>query len=154
MYHLLATPESSSILGSWERACGAFTEVLGYPWFGSIFLRNPGTHEYLVLHPLLYGRNAQDCGRFGSVAEFEETVLRDQGFVRDFLRPADLASLEARLGPPAALQVSLDRYTGPIVIEVLHDEDLAQAIVDRVLERGRLITPRWSFHAHQAPTPR
>ena len=105
MYHLLATPESSSILGSWERACGAFTEVLGYTWFGSIFLRNPGTHEYLVLHPLLEGRNAQDCGRFGSVAEFEETVLRDQGFVRDFLRPADLASLEARLGPPAALQV-------------------------------------------------
>ena len=105
MYHMLDAPESSSILGSWERACGAFTQVLGYTWFGSIFLRNPETQEYLVLHPLMYGMNAQDCGRFDSVAEYETTVLKDPEIVRDFLRPEDLTILKARLGPPATLQV-------------------------------------------------
>ena len=34
---------------------------------------------------------------------------------------------------------------------VLHDEDLAHAIVDRVLERGRLLHARRPVHADQTP---
>jgi hypothetical protein len=33
---------------------------------------------------------------------------------------------------------------------VLHDEDLAHAIVDRILERGRMLT-RWAVDANHAP---
>jgi DNA replication protein DnaC len=36
---------------------------------------------------------------------------------------------------------------------VLHDEDLAQAIVDRILERGRLLTLDGPSNAHQAARP-
>jgi DNA replication protein DnaC len=34
---------------------------------------------------------------------------------------------------------------------VLHDEDLAQAILDRILERGRVLIARRTVHADQAP---
>jgi DNA replication protein DnaC len=35
---------------------------------------------------------------------------------------------------------------------VLHDDDLAQAIIDRVLERGRLLR-RWPVRPHRARAP-
>ena len=105
MYQLLDQPESTAILGSWEKALGAFSEVVGFTHFGSIFVRNPATREYLVLHPLRLGKNGQDCGTYDSVAEFEAAVLKSQGFTHDFLRPADHAFLVQTLGAPAAYEV-------------------------------------------------
>jgi hypothetical protein len=105
VYQLLDEPQDTQILGSWQKALEPFSEVVGFTHFGSIFLRNPATQQYLILHPLSYGKNGQDCGVYASVADFETTVLKDPDFVRDFLRPEDHEALVRRLGAPAPYEV-------------------------------------------------
>jgi len=98
MYVVLEPPVPSPRLGCWARPLGRYSEVLGYSHLGSFFLRDPAVREYLVLHPLMSGSNAKAYGFFESVSEFESTVLKHAEFVQRFLRPADLAVLEGRLG--------------------------------------------------------
>src|SRR5262245_44290828 len=99
MYRLLDAAESASILGVWARPLGRYEQVVGYSWLGSLFLNDPNSGEYLVLHPLAVGNNARRYGSFTAVSQFRQVVLEDPAFIEEILRPADLAVLEASLGP-------------------------------------------------------
>jgi hypothetical protein len=79
--------------------------VVGYSHLGSLFLRDPTSSEYLVLHPLMPGNNAKRYGAFNSLSEFESVVLTQPEFVQTPLRPQDIALLEQRLGPLGVEQV-------------------------------------------------
>lgn len=99
LYRLIDPPASSSMLGCWEEPVGSFTEVVGYSHLGSLFLRDPTTQKYVVVHPLADGDNARGYGAFVDVAAFTADLLADAAFVEESLRPADVAALELRLGP-------------------------------------------------------
>jgi hypothetical protein len=105
MYELLNPPVASTSLGCWAKPLGGFSEVLGYSHLGSIFLRDPKTQEYLVLHPLASGSNAKRYGKFDTCDSFETGVLKDPTFVDEILHPADLVKLQERLGKLRAAEV-------------------------------------------------
>ncbi len=101
MYYLLEKPEDSNILGVWSNHIGKYTEVVGYTTLGSIILHSPDASEYLVLHPRMQGNNAKQYGKFSSIGEFEEKILKDSGFHRSCITPLseeDVESVIARLG--------------------------------------------------------
>jgi len=105
MYTLFDPAESTGRLGCWRAPLGRYSEVVGYSYFGSFFLRDPAKTEYLVLHPLLSGSNAKAYGSFGSSKDFEDAILKDPQFIARFLRPDDLRELRARLGELGPSQV-------------------------------------------------
>jgi len=96
-YVILQEPVSTSALGCWEPELPAFTHVVGFSGLGHFFLCNRPTGEFGVCHP--FRKAFKNYGAFGSTAEFEERILRDEGFARHVLRPAHQAAIAARLGP-------------------------------------------------------
>lgn len=101
MYQLLESPRSVEILGVWENHTGNYSEVLGYTVLGSIILRAPETNEYLVLHPRVHGSNAKQYGEFDSIEDFEERILKDEGFIDYCIDPftrEDISALTQRVG--------------------------------------------------------
>lgn len=59
--------------------------------------------DFGVLHPF---RNAyKNYGAFESTAEFEKTILRDEGFAEYVLRPDHQAAIAAVLGPPGPEEI-------------------------------------------------
>jgi hypothetical protein len=105
MYTILPQPVSTARLGSWEKPLGRFTQVLGYSALGTIFVRDPADGTYVALHPLMAGNNATTLGKFASTAEFEKQVLGDPAKSAAWLRPADVAALQKRLGKLGAAEV-------------------------------------------------
>ncbi len=81
MYTLIDPPESATRLGCWSKPLGRYSEIVGYSHLGSLFLKDPGKSEYLVLHPLLSGMNAKSYGFFASTNTFADVVLKDAAFV-------------------------------------------------------------------------
>jgi hypothetical protein len=98
VYILTDPAESATRLGCWSKPLDRYSEVVGYSHLGSLFLRDPVKSEYLVLHPLLPGKNVKSYGFFASTTAFEDAILKDAAFIEQFLRPDDLRLLEAHLG--------------------------------------------------------
>lgn len=102
-YVLLPVPLATSALGCWQPELPAFTHVVGFSGLGHFFLSNAESSEFGVFHPF---RNAyKSYGAFGSIAEFEARILRDEGFAEYVLRPEHQAALAERLGPLAPDEV-------------------------------------------------
>lgn len=105
MYELLDPPAPSLHLGCWAKPLGRYSEIVGNSHLGSLFLRDPATQVYMVLHPLMAGSNSKNYGIFASARDFEAAILKDQSFIDQFLRPTDLRTLAARLGDLGPNQV-------------------------------------------------
>ncbi|SMC29676.1 protein of unknown function [Andreprevotia lacus DSM 23236] len=102
LYQLIK-PAPLARLGCWARHYPAYREVVGYSVLGHFFLRDPATHEYIVLHP--FKKAAKSYGSFDTVAAFEHAVLKDPGFVEYVFRPEHVQAVRGRLGALKADQV-------------------------------------------------
>ncbi len=101
MYRLLEKPEDSSILGNWEKYLWHYDKVIGYTFTGTIFLYSSETNEYLVFYPSKPGSNCKGYGKFDSISEFENEILKDDLFIEYALYPVDsefIAEARAQLG--------------------------------------------------------
>jgi hypothetical protein len=98
--YTLLSPHASvvSSMECWSKVVGRFSDVLGYSNLGLFFLRDPAANEYVVLHPLSYGKNAKFYGALDSIDTFEKEILNDPLFVEQLLRPNDVSLLRERLG--------------------------------------------------------
>jgi hypothetical protein len=103
MNYQLIEPQSSDSLGPWAQHFPRFSEVVGYSALGHFFLRNPGTNEYIVLHP--FKRAAKSYGVHATIDGFESAVLRDASFAEYVLRPEHVETLSKRLGPLESDQI-------------------------------------------------
>ena len=104
-YTIFVQPLPSSRLGPWEKALGRFREVLGHTALGTFFLRDPDDGACIALYPLRAGNNASGIGQFSDGAQLEREILGDVAMRDELCRPADVAELEARLGPLTANEV-------------------------------------------------
>lgn len=102
-YVLLPEPLPTSALGCWEPELPAFTHVVGFSGLGHFFLSNRESGEFGVCHP--FRKAFKNYGTFGSVAEFEARILKDEGFAEHVLRPGHQAAIARRLGPLAPGEV-------------------------------------------------
>lgn len=93
----LVEPQSHEILGPWAPEFPAYREVVGYSSLGHIFLRDPESHDYILLHP--FKGAAKSYGKYESVNVFENDVLKDPGFETTVLRPEHVQAIAKRLGP-------------------------------------------------------
>ncbi|MET4097600.1 hypothetical protein [Arthrobacter sp. UYCu712] len=96
-YRLLKTPVPVEELDDgWGPLQEAFTHIVGISGLGHLFLVNTGTGEYAVHHPLL---NAyKSYGSFGSLSDFEKSLLLDPDFAVFVLRIDFQREIEAWLG--------------------------------------------------------
>ncbi|MDO3647100.1 T6SS immunity protein Tdi1 domain-containing protein [Nocardia mangyaensis] len=80
----------------WAGQFPQFEAVVGYSDLGHVFLAESGG-EFAVLHP--FTSSAKSYGRFPSIEEFADTVLRDPDFAAYVLLPDHVADICALLGP-------------------------------------------------------
>ncbi len=102
IYKLLEAPiDRGEVLGYWEKHMWHYTKVIGYSATGSIFLMSPETMEFLVFYPSMPGNNSKGYGKYQSIEDFEETILKDDVFP-DYclypISPDDLITLKNTLG--------------------------------------------------------
>lgn len=95
-YRLFPQAEPVSVLGCWEPNLSPFTHVVGYSFLGHFFLTNVEIHEFAVLHP--FRRAYKSYGRFDSVDEFEDVILKDPGFDEYVLKLRHQAAIRAAVG--------------------------------------------------------
>lgn len=86
----------------WAGQFPQFEAVVGYSELGHVFLAESGG-EFAVLHP--FTASAKSYGRFPSIEEFADTVLRDPDFAGYVLLPEHVAEVGALLGPLGDNQV-------------------------------------------------
>ncbi len=86
----------------WAAQFPQFEAIVGYSDLGHVFLAEAGG-EFAVLHP--FTAAAKSYGRFPSIEEFADTVLRDPGFAAYVLLPDHVAEIRALLGPLGEDQV-------------------------------------------------
>jgi len=92
----LFPPRAAEVLGPWAPHFPKYTEVVGYSSLGLIFMRNPESGEYEVLHP--FKGAAKGYGAHGGLDDFEEAVLKEPGFREHVLRPDHVQAIHKRLG--------------------------------------------------------
>lgn len=97
-YRVIA-PRSSQAIGPWAKAFPDYPEIVGYSYLGHFFLRDPGSNDYIVLHPFKWA--ARSYGSHASVEDFERDVLKEPGFSLYVLRSDHVAEIHRRLGDPA-----------------------------------------------------
>jgi hypothetical protein len=102
MYHLSAAPHPSSALGIWAEVAGPFTEVIGWTFFGDIFLRNPADGYFAVLIPSPPKFVAL---RYHDREAFEGEFLQCSPFLERRLRRSTVETLQLELGTPAADEI-------------------------------------------------
>jgi hypothetical protein len=97
MYRILPTPEPvASFMPIWALSVEPYTEVIGYSYFGLIFLREPTTSKIGILQPLRGGLSR--LGPYPCVESFRTELLEAPGVINDFLRPHDLKVLAEQVG--------------------------------------------------------
>lgn len=93
----LFEPTGTEKLGLWSKHIKQYDQIIGYSSLGHVFLRNEGTNEYAVFHPIKAASKSYD--EHPSIEEFEEKVLKDASFSEYVLRAGQMASLSEELGP-------------------------------------------------------
>jgi hypothetical protein len=97
LYRLIP-PRASDAIGRWAKGFPDYPEIVGYSLLGHFFLRDPATHDYIVLHPFQWA--AKSYGSHASVEAFERDVLQEPGFAQFVLRSEHVAAIRRRLGAP------------------------------------------------------
>ncbi len=108
VYKLLDKPEVREVLGVWEKHLWHYTNIVGYTATGAIFLCAPDTSEYIIFYPSMPGNNCKSYGKFDSVEEFEDKILKEESFPDYGLYPInrdDLNVLNKKLGPLGEYQI-------------------------------------------------
>lgn len=95
-YELIEPAPSAARMECWANQFPQHSEVVGYSHLGHVFMRDPASNEYIVLHP--FKGAAKSYGSFESVGEFEASVLKNVGFTEYVLRPSHVAAIRERLG--------------------------------------------------------
>lgn len=85
------------VVDVWRPHLTAYTDFIGYSTLGHMYLHNPQTQHFAVLHPLQAG--IKDYGPYATVAEFRETILEDPYFVQVILLSEHVQKIADRLGP-------------------------------------------------------
>ena len=95
-YELIEPIPSAARRECWANQFPQHSEIVGYSRLGHVFMRDPASDEYIVLHP--FKGAAKSYGSFESAGEFEASVLKDAGFMEYVLRPSHVAAIRERLG--------------------------------------------------------
>jgi hypothetical protein len=121
MYRLLDAPRPSSELGAWQTVAGEFSQVVGWTAFGDFLLRNPDDGYYAFLRA---ARPSLVPLKYNDLPAFRAGFLAPE---RGYLRAADVARQEGRLGALAADEVFAPRPDLPPAIrapEHYHKENV------------------------------
>jgi len=103
LYFLVTPISAANKIGCWASKFPKYDRIVGYSVLGHFFLRASSDNEYIVLHP--FRKAAKSYGKFSSLKEFEDNVLKDEGFAGYVLRPAHVAEVRKIVGPLKANEI-------------------------------------------------
>jgi hypothetical protein len=95
MYHLPAIALRSLALGIWAEVAGPFTEIIGWTFFGDIFLKNPADGYFALL---ILSSPKFVALRHNDREAFDSEFLHRSPFLERRLRRSTVEALQQQLG--------------------------------------------------------